>query len=200
MLLTNPLQLLLSPSRYWHAFAQAAESRFKSFIPYLLIMALIPGLSWYYGTTNIGWQIGDGDLIRLTPDSAIRIAAAFYVALVLSIMAIGYAVHWMAATYGSQSTILKGIAFAALTATPFFVLGLTGLYPLFWLDLLLGFVGISWSTWLLYKGIPVAMGIPEDQGFLYTSALVSVVLVIFLVLLGATAVLWDMGFLPVFAD
>lgn len=199
-MLTNPMQLLLSPNRYWQVFAQAPESQFKSFIPYLLLMALIPGASWYFGTTAIGWQIGDGDLIRLTAESALLIAVLFYVALVFSIVAIGYAVHWMAATYGSQSTVLKGIAVAALTATPFFVLGLTGLYPLFWLDMVLGIVGISWSTWLLYKGIPVAMGIPEDQGFLYASALVAVVLVIFLVLLGATAALWDLGFLPVFAD
>lgn len=199
-MLTNPLQLLLSPSRYWQEFAAAPESRFKSFIPYLLIMALIPGAAWFYGTTAVGWQIGNGDLIKLTSDSALRIAIVLYVAMVLSIMAIGYAIHWMAATYGSQTTVLKGIAVASLTATPFFVLGLTGVYPMFWVDLILGIVGISWSTWLLYKGIPAAMGIPEDQGFLYASALVAVISVIFLVLLGATAILWDTGFLPVFAD
>lgn len=199
-MLTNPLQLLLSPTRYWQVFAQAPETRFKSFIPYLLIMAIIPSVAWFYGTTVIGWQIGDGDLIKLTADSALRIAVVFYVALVLSIMAIGYAIHWMAVTYGSKTTALKGIALASLTATPFFVLGVTGFYPMFWLDLILGIVGISWSTWLLYKGIPAAMGIPEDQGFLYASAVVAVILVIFLVLLGATAVLWDTGFLPVFAD
>lgn len=199
-MLTNPLQLLMSPQRYWQEFARAPESRFKAFIPYLLIMAAIPCVSWYYGTTVVGWQIGDGETIRLTGRSAMLIAVAFYCSLLASVAIIGYAVHWMADTYGSQSTIGKGIALTAMTATPFFVLSIVGVYPMFWLDLILALVGISWSTYLLYKGIPIAMGIPEDQGFLYASAMLAVVLVIFMALLGATAILWDMGFLPVFVD
>ena len=199
-MLTNPINLLLTPQRYWQEFAQAPESKFKAFIPYLLIMAAIPCASWYYGTTAIGWQVGDGETIRLTAKSAASIAVAFYLSLLVSVAIIGYAVHWMAETYGSKSTVMKGIAITALTATPFFVLGLCGVYPVFWLDLILALVGISWATYLLYKGIPIAMGIPEDQGFLYASAMLAVVLVIFLVLLGATAILWDMGFLPVFVD
>lgn len=199
-MLTNPIQLLLSPKNYWQEFARAPESRFKTFIPYLMLMAIIAPVSWYFGTTQIGWQVGDGQVTRLTDESALRIAAVLYIVLILSVVAIGYAVHWMAGTYGSESTFLKGVAFASLTATPFFVLSLAGLYPILWLDMLVGLLAITWSTYLLFKGIPVAMGIPEDQGFMYASALVAVVLVIFLVLLGTTAILWDNGFLPVFTD
>lgn len=199
-MLINPLALIFNSKRQWEELAKAPNAQLWSFIPYLVLMALIPCAAWYYGTTEVGWVIGDGDLTRLTPASAFKIAAAMYIAMVSCVIAIGYSVHWMAATYGSNSTFIKGIALTALTTTPFYLLGLTGLHPLFWLDFILGIFGVCWSVYLLYAGIPVVMNIPKDRGFLFASALLAVSLVILLVLLGATAMLWDMGAIPVFAD
>ena len=199
-MLINPLALIFNSKRQWEELAKAPSSQLWSFIPYLIVMALIPCAAWYYGTTEVGWVIGDGDLTKLTNASAGKIALAMYIATLLSVVAIGYSVHWMAATYGSDSSIIKGIALTALTTTPFYLLGLTGLHPLFWMDFILGILGVCWSVYLLYSGIPVVMNIPKDRGFLFASALLAVSLVIFLVLLGATAMLWDMGALPVFVD
>jgi hypothetical protein len=199
-MLINPLALIFNSKRHWEELAKASNAHLWSFIPYLLLMASIPCLAWFYGTTQIGWVIGDGDLTKLTSKSAANIAIAMYIATLFSVSAIGYAVHWMAATYGSNSSIIKGIALTTLTTTPFYLLGLTGLYPVFWVDFILGIFGVCWSTYLLYTSIPIVMEIPEDRGFLFASALLAVSLVIFLVLLGATAMLWDMGAIPVFAD
>ena len=44
------------------------------------------------------------------------------------------------------------------------------------------------------------MKMPSEQGFLYASAIVGVVLVMVISLMGATLILWDMGFEPVFQD
>ncbi len=200
-MLINPLTLIFNSQRQWQELSIASSAKLWSFVPYLLFMAIIPSLSWFYGTTRVGWIIGDGDLTKLTHQSAAYIAIAMYVAVVLCVCAIGYSVHWMAATYGSSdSSIIKGVALTSLTTTPFFILGLTGLYPVFWIDFLLGIIGVCWSTYLLYTGIPIVMKISQDRGFMFASALLSVALVIFLVLLGATAILWDMGIIPVFAD
>lgn len=200
-MLINPLTLIFNSQRQWQELASAPSSKLWAFIPYLLFMALIPCVAWFYGTTEVGWTIGDGDLIRLTPESAAYIAIAMYIAILCCVSAIGYSVHWMAATYGgSNSSVIKGISLTALTTTPFFLLGLTGFYPMFWVDFVLGIVGVCWSTYLLYSSIPVVMNIPQDRGFLFASALTAVASVIFMVLLGATAILWDMGIIPVFAD
>lgn len=199
-MLINPLTLIFNSERQWNELSTASSAKLWSFIPYLLFMTLIPCISWYYGTTVVGWTIGDGDITRLTTESALYISIAMYITIIGCIGAIGYSVHWMAATYGSDSSIIKGIALTSLTTTPFFILGLTGLYPVFWIDFVLGIVGVCWSTYLLYTGIPIVMNIPKDRGFLFASALISVASVIFLVLLGATAILWDMGVIPVFAD
>lgn len=198
-MLINPLGILFSPTKQWQSFASA--SNFAAFIPYLLIMSVLPCAAWYYGTIHTGWQVGDGDTIRLTEQSAFGIAVALYIAILFFISTIGYAIHWMSDVYGSKdSSILKGVGFTALTATPFFILGLVGVYPLLWLDMLLGLVGITWSTYLLYTGLPVALNIPKERGFLYASALLAVILVNFMIILGATTILWDAGIIPVFAD
>jgi hypothetical protein len=200
-MLINPLTLIFNSQRQWRELSKASTAHLWSFIPYLLFMGLIPCVSWYYGTTNVGWTIGDGDLTKLTPQSAANIAFAMYIATLCSVFSIGYAVHWMAATYGaSDSSVIKGVALTALTTTPFYLLGLTGLYPLFWIDFILGILGVCWSVYLLYTGIPIVMHIPKDRGFFFASALLAVSLVIFLILLGLTAILWDMGAIPVFAD
>lgn len=200
-MLINPVSIIFSPNKQWDEFAETPQSGFAAFIPYLLIMAALPSIAWYYGTTTVGWTIGDGEVTRLTSNSAMWIAIAMYGAVVASIAAIGYSIHWMAETYGSKdSNVMKGLAFASLTATPFFLLGLSGVHPMFWLDLILSFVGITWSTYLLYTGIPKAMHIPEDRGFMFASALLAVAMVIFMSLLGVTTILWDMGIIPVFAD
>lgn len=200
-MLSNPITFLYQPQKQWQAFAEVPAHKFNGFILYPLIMALIPSFSWFYGTTQVGWSIGgDESLVRLTELSAAKIAILMYIAIVMSVIAIGYSVHWMATTYGSESSLAKGIALTSLTATPFFVLGLTGIHPHLWLDLILGTAGICWSVYLLFTGIPTAMKIPSDRGFMYASAVLAVGLVIFLCLLGGSVILWDLGAAPVFID
>lgn len=197
---SNPITIMTNPNNEWKKFAARSEGEFKAIIPYLLLMAAIPSASWFYGTTQVGWHIGDGDNVRLTTESALRIAAALYVAILIGVSAIGYSIHWMAETYNAKSSIARGIGLTTLTSTPMFILGLTGIYPLFWVDLILFIVGISWTAFLLYRGIPIAMNIPKDQGFLYSSALASVGCVILICFLVITTILWSNGFQPVFID
>jgi uncharacterized membrane protein (Fun14 family) len=84
-------------------------------------------------------------LIYLSSDSALKIIIAFYCAIILSLWGIGYAIHWMAGTYGSITTFTKGYAVAAYGATPLFIAGLVGFYPLLWLDLSIGVLAVAWG-------------------------------------------------------
>ncbi|MCK5880312.1 MAG: DUF1282 family protein [Sinobacterium sp.] len=197
---SNPINIILNPTSEWQRFSERSEREFKAIIPYLLIMAIIPSASWFYGTTQVGWHVGDGDNVKLTQKSAFGMAVALYIAILIGISAVGYAIHWMAGTYNAKSSVARGIGLATLTATPFLLLGFTGLYPLLYLDLILFIVGISWTAYLLYHGIPIAMKIPDGQSFLYSSALAAVGGMLLICLLGATTILWSYGFQPVFID
>jgi len=199
-MLLNPLAFLTSPARQWQKVADAPADAFDVAALYPVLCALIPAIAWYYGTTQVGWTVGEGEVTRLTEASAFRIICAFYVVMVGSIVAIGYSIFWMSKTYGCDTSFAKGIAISGFTATPLFIAGLLGFYPLLWLDLVLGTVAACWAVYLLYTGVPLVMKIPVEKGFLYSSAVMAVCLVLVICILVVTVLLWDFGFMPVFTD
>ena len=189
---------IATPRTQWQKLGDDASS-FRGLV-YAMLLAILPAAAFYYGVTQVGWQVADGDTVRLTTQSAWVLIGLFYLAMIAAIVSIGYFVHWMACNYGSESTIMKGVSIVAYCATPMFLAGLVGFYPVLWLDMLVAVVAVSWSVYLLYMGIPIVMGIPSEQGFLFASAILAVCLVVLISMMGVTVALWDMGFTPVFSD
>ena len=192
--------LLVKPSSQWKTITELSESSFRTLLLYPWILAIIPAVAWYYGTTNVGWTVADGDVIKLTKDSAMTICILFYLTQVACLSVIGYFIHWMSDTYGAESSISKGIIIASLAATPMFIFGAVGFYPILWLDLLIGIVAVCWAVYLMYLGIPIVMDIPEERGFLFSSAVMGVALVILICLMVGAVILWDFGAAPAFTD
>ena len=192
--------ILFNPRQEWEKIRDDAGSVAGHYFKYLLWVGLFAPAAWYYGSTQIGWQLGDR-IIKLTGESAAEIMLLFYIAILLATAFLGYMIHWMAKTYGAESSNLgKGISIAGYTLTPLFICGLTGLYPVLWLDMLFGCAAAAYTVYLLYVGVPIVMRIPPERGFLFASAMVGVGLVLCAALLGATVILWEMGAMPVFTD
>ena len=196
----HAIGVLVRPSVQWRAVAKLPEASLNTLLVYPCIMAILPAVAWFYGTTEVGWSVGGGDPIKLTPDSARSIVILFYIAMLAAVASIGYFIHWMAATYGANSSLAKGIVIAGLTATPLFLAGGVGFYPLLWLDLLLGVTAICWAVYLLYLGIPIVMDIPEERGFLFSSAVIAICLVMVTCIMVGSVILWDFGAAPAFTD
>jgi hypothetical protein len=193
--------LLVKPSTAWRAIANLPASSLNILVLYPCIMAIFPAVAWFYGTSQIGWTVGDSeDVIKLTVASARQISILFYFAMVCSVAAIGYFIHWMSSTYGANSTLAKGIVIAGLMATPLYVAGLVGFSPLLWVDLVVGVVAICWSVYLMYLGIPIVMDIPKERGFLFSSAVLAIGMVIIICLMVVSIILWDFGAAPAFTD
>lgn len=190
--------LLFNPAGEWQKLEPSA--RRVSNILYVVLMALIPAAAWYHGTSAVGWQVGDGETVRLTAGSAARLIVLFYLAMVASVVAIGYFVHWMADNYGARSSLMHGITVAGFTATPLFLTGAIGVFPELSIALPLGILALGWSLWLLYTGIPVVMHVPRERGFLFASAVVAVCLVILIAIMCGSVILWDLGFAPEYTN
>jgi hypothetical protein len=193
--------LLVRPTAQWRTVAALPDSRMTSLLLYPCILALLPAIAWYYGTTEIGWTVGDhSEPIRLTRESGRQICILFYITMLACVATIGYFIHWMAATYGAESSITRGIVSAGLTATPLFIAGLAGFQPVLWLDMLIGVVAVCWSVYLMYLGIPIVMHIPKERGFLFASAVMAIAMVILICLMVGSVILWDFGAAPAFTD
>lgn len=199
-MISNVFAMIFTPRKQWQSIANDPPSNIVSPLLYTMALAIIPVIGWYYGSTHVGWTVGDGDIIKLTQDSALVIMVLFYAAMLGSVGIVGYLIHWMSSTYGANSSLVKGITITTCAATPLFLSGVSGFYPQFWINLTLGLITVSYAVYLLYIGIPIVMKIPQERGFLFSSAVLGVCLVILIALMGATVILWDMGAAPSFTD
>ncbi len=195
----HSLDILFRPNDAWTRIAAGGGSTLKRLATHTAPWALVPAVCWYYGITQVGWQIGAEPNQKMTPDSALIICVLFYLAMIGGVIFLGYMIHWMAATYAAaNSTLERGITIVTYTATPFFLAGVLGLYPSLWIDIMLGVIVACYCIYLLYIGVPVVMDVQPERGFLFASAVVAVALVAIVGLMTATAILWGIGAEPVY--
>lgn len=197
MVLNHVWGLLAHPRDEWKSIKAERCTIGKCFCSHVLLLAALPAISGYIGTTQVGWSFGSGDVHRLTPQSALQIAILTYLVMLVAVFSLGKAVHWMGLTYGSKQTLPASIALAAYAATPLWLVGLFFLWPVLWFNMLVGLPALAYTVYLLYTGVPVMMGVNQERGFLFASAVLAVGLVMLVAVLAATAILWGMGIGPV---
>ena len=185
MVLNHVLGLFTNPRAEWQRIRDTECTVSQCIMGHVLILAAIPPIAGYIGTTQVGWTIGAGDPVKLSNTSAGMIAIAYFLAMVIGVMVMGRMIAWMAETYDVKVGFNRALALAAYTATPIFLVGLPAL---------------AYVVFLLYMGVPVMMEIPAERGFLMSSAILAVGLVGLVSLLAATAILWGLGFAPAFTN
>ena len=199
MFIQHIIGLFTDPVSEWERIRDEQKSKSRG-VGFIFLLAAIPAIAGYVGTTQVGWRIGVGDPVRITGDSAISIAIIFYVAMIVGVFSIGWVIHLMGKAYELEKPLPLCITLAAYTATPLFMIGLMIVYPVLWLNMLLGLPALAYTVYLLYSGLPVMMEIPAERGFLYSSAVLAVGLIALVSLLTMTALLWGMGLQPVFTS
>ena len=197
MILNHLWGLCVHPKQEWNEIDGQNENVSSSLI-HMLIMAFIPVLTGYYATAHIGWSIGVGDVVKLSEESALRISIAMYVALVLSVFTLSFLTHWMAITFGATPSYKQTIELTVYASTPVFISGLSALYPELWFLTIAGLIGVGYSVYLLYIGVPILMHIPEERGFIYASSIVTASLVLLVSIIILSILLWNFGFEPEF--
>jgi len=197
MSFANAISLLYNPDHEWKVINEKKESMTSIYLTYLVFFAAIPPVSAYIGATYVGWKIGD-ETHKLTPDSALYLSIIAYVAILVAVLVVAWFVGWMAKTYGAKPSFDQCLALVAYSCTPLFVVGIFGAYPILWLDMLVSLVAIAMAVKLLYKGVPIIMGINEEKGFLFASSVLTVCMVSMVGMLAITIVFWGSGFMPIF--
>lgn len=192
--------ILFNPSEQWKSIRDVDCTIGKCFCSYVFIMAAIAPICGYIGTTQFGWEIGAREAVKLSHDSALIIAIAYYLVMLVGVFSMGAMIYWMAKTYGSHQTLSRCVRLAAFTATPLFLVGFVELFPILWLNFVIGLPALAYSVKLLYTGVPIMMEIDDNRGFLFSSSILAVGMVALVVMLVATAILWFNGFAPQFVD
>lgn len=185
--------LLAHPRTEFKNIHSENESISHLYTHHVLLMALVPVICTYIGTTRLGWLSGSGNAIRLDMVTAFYTAIAFYLLMLAGVAIMGKVIHWMARRYETRPSLHRCMVFAGYVATPMFLSGAVALYPVLWLCLLAGIIGLSYSAYLLYIGIPNFLGIDRKEGFIFSSSTLAIGVLLLELLLGLTVVLWGYG-------
>ena len=111
--------LFTHPDQEWRQIrSDAEESISHMYLTHTLILAVIPAISAFIGTTQVGWVIGNRAPVMLTIDSALWMTVMSYLSMLVGVGVMGAFIHWMARTYDAQPSLARCVAFATYTATP----------------------------------------------------------------------------------
>lgn len=200
MLLKYVWGILSEPQNTWNRIRDENWSIFTIYLKVIVPLALISPIAGYIGTTQFGWQIGTGATVKLTSASAAQISIVYFGAILICVFVIGVLIRWMSETYGQKLALNKSIGLATYAAVPLFLVGFAQLYPILWLNFLIGLPALAYAVYLFYLGVPIVMQIPSERGFLFSSAVLAVALVALVGLLASTVVLWSYGISPGFSN
>lgn len=187
--------LLTHPDREMRDIKQENETVSHHYTHHVLLMALIPVICAFIGTTQIGWDLGANETIPLSMLSALGLAVLFYALILGGVAVMGRVIHWMARDYPQRPSLQRCTVFAGYVATPLFLSGLVALYPLVWLCVLVGALALVYTGYLLYVGIPLFLNIDREESLRFSSSTLAIGVLVFEVLLALTVVIWGYGHL-----
>jgi hypothetical protein len=156
----------------------------------LLLLALIPAVCLFIGTTYVGWSLAENETVKLSSASALQLCVLLYVTIVAGVAVMGGFIRWMSRTFDARPTLNQCIGFAAYTVTPFFLAGIAGLYPSRWLAILVLGAASIYSTFLLFVGLPTFMHERKEQGLLYAASVWGVGLLVLVTILVEMILVW----------
>ncbi|MDJ0861876.1 MAG: Yip1 family protein [Gammaproteobacteria bacterium] len=190
--------LFSHPQQEWESIRDEPCTVTMCYVRHVLILAAVPAISAYIGAVQVGWSVGAEETTKLTASSALPIAIAFYLAMLAAVYVVGRLIHWMSQTFGAQTTLAQSVVLVTYTGTPLFLVGIVALYPMPWVNMLFGIVALLYTVYLLYTGVPVVMKITKEQGFLFSSAVLTVGMVTLVGMLAVTVILWGSGLGPAY--
>jgi len=200
MLLSHAFGLFTKPVAEWNVIRNEHDTPCRLYVAYVVILAAIAPTCAYISTAIFGWKVGSERIVKLTEISAAQLSVLTYLAMLVGVFALGYAVNWMAKTYGVKEEITpsKGVALAAYSCTPMFLAGFALLYPVPWFNALVFLAAACFGAKLMYDGLPIVMGIDQDRAVLYGGALLTVALIILVATRVGSVIIWNFVASPVF--
>ncbi len=187
--------LIAHPDREMRSIKQENETVSHHYTHHVLIMAAIPVICAFIGTTQLGWNLGGGQTVQLNMMTGVALGIVFYLLMLGGVAVMGRVIYWMARDYPQRPSLPRCTVFAGYVATPLFLSGLVALYPLVWLCMLVGTLALLYTGYLLYVGIPMFLNIDREESLRFSGSTLAIGVLVLEVLLALTVVIWGYGYL-----
>ncbi|MGI9308418.1 MAG: Yip1 family protein [Gammaproteobacteria bacterium] len=190
------LRLLFKPQEVFNSLSHTRPSAGGVFFGVAVWLIALPPVFAYIGSVNFGWRLGVGEPLMLPAGTLVLISLAYFLLILIGFFVTALLSRWMSYEYGARHSI--GIHFAMITVvgTPLVVGSLVHLYPHAFINVLVLVPTVMWSSYILYKGLPIVLQTTPEQGMLMASSLIGFLLVAYVSLLGITVMLWGSGIGP----
>ncbi len=186
--------LFSHPDREMHVIRSENETVSHHYTHHVLLMAAVPVICAFIGTTQIGWDFDDGNIVKLSWTTGLALAAVFYALMLAGVAVMGRVIYWMARRYPQRPSLAHCMVFAGYVATPLFLSGIVALYPIVWLCALVGPLALFYTGYLLYIGIPTFLNINKEEGRSFSGSTLAIGVLLLEVLLALTVILWGYGY------
>lgn len=184
------------PDRAWEGVRRQEDDNSRHYLAHLLLLALIPCVCLFIGTTMTGWSLVEEERVRLDIGGAVQLCVMLYIAIIGGTFLQGFFVRWMSRSFEVRPSFNECVGFVAYTITPFFIAGIAGLYPNRWLAVAVLLAAGIYSTYLLFIGLPAFMRQRSSQSFLFAASIWGVALLTLVTTLVFMILIWRLALEP----
>jgi Yip1 domain len=165
-LVNRAKNMILSPKTEWDVAAAEPTPPAQVVTGYVLPLAAAYALASFIGTALIASFIGGAAGIGFA-----LVAAIYHLVMaVVMVFVMGFIIDALAPTFAGTKNFNQAVKVSAYAYTPVWVFGLLTIIPfLGWLAVL---VGVIYSLYLLYLGLPRLMRSPEDKSVPYVVVII----------------------------
>lgn len=103
--------LFSHPDREMQVIKSENETVSHHYTHHVLLMAAIPVVCAFIGTTQIGWNFGDGNVLQLSLFTAFALAVLFYGVMLAGVAVMGRVIWWMARNYPQRPSLARCMVF-----------------------------------------------------------------------------------------
>jgi hypothetical protein len=165
-LLNRVKAILLTPHTEWPRIAKEKSDVSALFMRYVAILALIPALARFIGTSLIGWY---APIFSSLAGALVTYLSSFAIVYCLALI-----IDALAPRFGARKDFASALKLAVYCYTPVWIAGIFLLVPGLSFLVILGLHGV----YLLWSGLPILMQAPADKALPYTAAVAGCGLVI----------------------
>jgi hypothetical protein len=169
--------LVMTPKTEWLAIEQESGDPKYLFSNYVAILAAIPAIAGFIGTSLIGITVFGG-VFRVPVLTGLVNAVLGYVLTFVGVYLMALIIDALAPTFGGVRNFSNAMKLAAYFPTPFWLAGVFMLIPALGILSLLGLYGL----YLLWTGLAPLMKSPPDRSTGYAAAAIVCALVIAIVI------------------
>jgi hypothetical protein len=158
--------ILLAPHAEWPVIAQEMGEASALFIRYVAVLALIPALARFIGTSLIGSY---APILSSLAGAVISYLSGFAIVYGLALI-----IDALAPRFGAQKDFAAALKLAVYAYTPVWLAGIFLLVPGLSFLVVLGFHGV----YLLWTGLPILMRAPAEKTLPYAAVVAACALII----------------------